>query len=51
MPLVPMEELVDRAKKLTGPMDPVVTEERIVGVIEWRDGTVLDVVRQLTPRK
>ena len=51
VPLVPMEELVDRAKKLTGPMDPVVTEERIVGVIEWRDGTVLDVVRQLTPRK
>ena len=51
VPLVSMEELVERAKKLTGPMDPVVTEERIVGVIEWRDGTVLDVVRQLVPRK
>ena len=51
VPLVSMEELVEKAKKLTGPMDPVSTEERIVGVIEWRDGTVLDVVRQLAPSK
>ncbi|MDY3868969.1 MAG: citrate lyase subunit alpha [Pyramidobacter sp.] len=47
VPLVPMDELADRAAAMTGAMDPVETEERIVGVIEWRDGTVIDVVRQL----
>ncbi len=47
VPLVSMEELVEKAHNLTGPMDPVEVEDRIIGVIEWRDGTVLDVVRQL----
>ncbi|WP_084460309.1 citrate lyase subunit alpha [Aminiphilus circumscriptus] len=46
-PLLSMEELLAKAKQLVGPMEPVQTEERIVGVIEWRDGTVIDVVRQL----
>lgn len=47
VPLVPMDELVDRAKRMTGRMDPLKTMERIVGIVEWRDGTVLDVVRQV----
>ena len=47
VPLISMEELVEKAHALTGPMDPVEVEDRIIGVIEWRDGTVLDVVRQL----
>ena len=47
VPLVTMDELADRAKKMSGPMDPVETTDKIVGVIEWRDGTVIDVVRQL----
>ena len=47
VPLVSVDELVDRAHRMAGPMDPVAQEERIVGVIEWRDGTVIDVVRQL----
>ena len=47
LPLVPMDELADRAKRMAGPMDPVRTEDKIVGVVEWRDGTVIDVVRQL----
>ncbi len=47
LPLISMEELVEKAQKLTGPMSPVDVEDRIIGVIEWRDGTVLDVVRQL----
>jgi citrate lyase subunit alpha/citrate CoA-transferase len=47
VPLISMEELVEKAHNLTGPMDPVEVEDRIIGVIEWRDGTVLDVVRQL----
>ena len=36
-----------RAKKMSGPTDPVKTTDRIIGVVEWRDGTVIDVVRQL----
>ena len=47
LPLVPMEELADRAARMTGPMEPVRTTDRVVGVIEWRDGTVLDVIRQV----
>lgn len=47
VPLVTIDELVERAHKATGPMDPVATKDNIIGVVEWRDGTVIDVVRQL----
>ncbi|MDD4159605.1 MAG: citrate lyase subunit alpha [Synergistaceae bacterium] len=47
LPVVSMDELVSRAHKMSGPTDPVETEDRIIGVVEWRDGTVIDVVRQL----
>lgn len=47
VPLIDMEDLNKLAKKLSGPMDPVAQADRIIGVVEWRDGTVIDVVRQL----
>jgi citrate lyase subunit alpha/citrate CoA-transferase len=47
VPLVTMDELIETAEKFTGPMSPVETEDRIIGVVEYRDGTVIDVVRQL----
>jgi len=47
VPLVPIDELLRRAREMSGPMDPVGQTDRIVGVIEWRDGSVIDVVRQL----
>lgn len=47
VPLVDMDDLVKRAAAMSGPMEPVATTDRIIGVVEWRDGTVLDVVRQL----
>ncbi|GHV44046.1 citrate lyase subunit alpha [Synergistales bacterium] len=47
MPLTPIEELADRARKMSGQMEPVRTTDRIVAVVEWRDGTVIDTVRQL----
>ncbi len=47
VPLVPIDELVAKAHAMSGPMEPVAQKDRIVGVIEWRDGTVIDVVRQL----
>lgn len=45
--VISMEELSARAKRMSGPTDPVAVTDRIVGVVEWRDGTVIDVVRQL----
>ncbi len=47
VPLVPIDELAARARQMSGPMEPVATGDRIIGVVEWRDGTVIDVVRQL----
>lgn len=47
LPLVSMEELAARAKRMSGPANPVRATDRIAAVIEWRDGTVIDVVRQL----
>lgn len=46
VPILSMDELADRAMQMSGVMDPVETSDRIVGVVEWRDGTVIDVVRQ-----
>lgn len=47
VPLVPIDELAERARAMSGRMEPVKQGDRIVGVIEWRDGTVIDVVREL----
>lgn len=32
---------------MTGTPDPVQFEDRVVGIIEGRDGTIMDVVRQI----
>ena len=45
--LVPIDELAVKARNMSGPMAPVAEGERIIGVVEGRDGTVIDVVRQL----
>lgn len=47
LPVVSMDELSARAQKMSGQADPVETEERIVAVVEWRDGTVIDTIREL----
>jgi len=50
--LVAIEELRDRGIQKAGRRHTIPrTLDRIIGVIEWRDGTVLDVVRQPLPRK
>jgi citrate lyase subunit alpha/citrate CoA-transferase len=50
VPLVPMDELAERARAMSGPMSPINVTDRIVAVVEWRDGTVIDVVRQMERR-
>ncbi|HCD71292.1 MAG TPA: citrate lyase subunit alpha, partial [Thermovirga lienii] len=47
LPLVTIDELVEKAKKLAGDMAPIEHTDRIIGVIEYRDGSVIDVVRQI----
>lgn len=47
LPLVSMDELSERAARFSGEADPIEMEERITAVVEWRDGTVIDTVRQL----
>ncbi|MDR3296242.1 MAG: citrate lyase subunit alpha [Clostridiales Family XIII bacterium] len=46
LPVIDICELRKKGEKLTGtPKEPAFTD-RIVGVVEYRDGTVIDVVRQ-----
>jgi citrate lyase subunit alpha/citrate CoA-transferase len=52
LPIVEIQDLAKTALKKAGGTPPPKPEylERVVGIIEWRDGTVIDVVRQLKPK-
>ena len=43
---VSIETLQKTAERLTGVPRPVEVTDRIVGIVEYRDGTVLDVIRE-----
>ncbi|MCO1601083.1 citrate lyase subunit alpha [Desulfosporosinus nitroreducens] len=47
LPLMTIEELKLLAEKITGVPKAVATSEKIVAVIEYRDGSVIDVVREV----
>ncbi len=47
LPFFTMEELLDKAERLVGKPDPIEFTDRIVGLVEYRDGTIIDVVRQV----
>lgn len=49
LPFKSIEELRDIAYSIAGEPEKVQFEDRIVGIIESRDGTVMDVVRQIKP--
>lgn len=49
IPFKTIEELRDIAYSITGEPEPVQFEDRVVGIIEARDGTIMDVVRQVKP--
>jgi len=50
LPLVSIEQLRDESYRRAGCGNPKPNvTDRIVGVLEWRDGTVLDVIRQVQP--
>ena len=47
LPIYTIEQLQEKAEKITGRPEPVQFEKRIVGVVEYRDGTILDVIHQV----
>ncbi len=47
LPLYTIEELKAMAYKITGTPDPLEFGEKIVGVVKYRDGSVIDVIRQI----
>lgn len=45
--VVEIEALRRLAEEITGTPEPIRTTERVVAVVEYRDGTVVDVIRQV----
>lgn len=44
LPIMPIEALYDKAMKLAGNMSPLVLSDDICGLVEYRDGSVIDVI-------
>ena len=42
-----VQQLQQRAEKIVGVPDPIRYKDRIVGVVMYRDNTIIDVVRQI----
>ncbi len=49
LPIKTIEELRDEAYRIVGEPDPVQFCDKVVGIIEARDGSIMDVVRQVKP--
>lgn len=49
LPVFSIEELYARCQAITGEPAPIEFLDKIVGVIRYRDGSVIDVVRQVKP--
>lgn len=49
LPLVAMADLKKLAEAYTGLPEPLKFDDRIVGVVEYRDGSILDVIRRPSP--
>jgi citrate lyase subunit alpha/citrate CoA-transferase len=47
IPTVDIEDLAALAERITGVPEPVSLTDRVVGIVEYRDGTVIDVIRQI----
>ncbi len=47
LPLVPIEKLYEDGIRFCGEMEPLEFTDRVVAVVEYRDGTLLDTVRMV----
>jgi len=46
-PLVSINDLVEMAEKIVKKPEPVIYGDKIVGVIEYRDGSIIDTIKQV----
>lgn len=47
LPIVTVEELRDKAKKIVGEADPIEYDDKVVALVEYRDGSIIDVIRKV----
>lgn len=47
IPLCTIEELKDKAERIVGKPDPIAYTDKVVGVVTYRDGSVIDFIRQV----
>ena len=47
MQLTTLEELKQRAERVVGKPEQLPFDEKIVGVVTYRDGSVIDVIRKI----
>jgi citrate lyase subunit alpha/citrate CoA-transferase len=47
LPIVSIEELHHKAIEFTGKSEPAKNKDNVIALIEWRDGTVIDAVREI----
>ncbi len=45
--IIPIEKLQQMAEEVTGVPKPIECTDKVVAVVEYRDGTVIDVIRQI----
>ncbi len=47
LPVSSIEELKAKADRVVGKPEPIKVEDKIVGIVNYRDGSVIDVIRQV----
>jgi citrate lyase subunit alpha / citrate CoA-transferase len=47
LPVISMEELKAKADRIVGKPEDIQWEEKIAGVVKYRDGSIIDVIRQV----
>ena len=47
IPVCSIEELKAKAERVVGKPEPIKVEDKVVGVVTYRDGSVIDVIRQV----
>lgn len=50
IPVFKIDELKEKSEAITGKPEPIRFGEKIVGLVEYRDGTIIDVIRQIEQR-
>ena len=49
LPVFSIQQLYERALEISGQPSPIDFLDKVVGVVRYRDGTVIDLVHQIKP--